>query len=155
MDLKRGQKQGRDERTQENYLTYAKIHSRWRVVFWRSFICLAFCPFFRPILNRNEVLQKVSSLVFVLFRGFFKPPSKQKTNTFIVLETITFTWRTNVLCASDKRFSAGNEHVQTSASLHTHSYTCSYQWLSNWTSLKTATHRYSHLRKWVVAITLS
>ena len=38
MELKKGQKQGRDERTQEDYWTSAKIHSRCPVVFLLSFI---------------------------------------------------------------------------------------------------------------------
>ena len=38
MDLKKGQKQGIDERTQEDYPTSAKIHSRCRIVFLHSFI---------------------------------------------------------------------------------------------------------------------
>ena len=47
MELKKVQKQGRDERTQEDYRTSAKIHSRCRVVFLRSFISTLFLYFFQ------------------------------------------------------------------------------------------------------------
>ena len=47
MELKKVQKQGRDERTQEDYPTSAKIHSRCRVVFLRSFISTLFLYFFQ------------------------------------------------------------------------------------------------------------
>ena len=47
MDLKKGQKQGRDERMQEDYSTSAKIHSGRRVVFLRSFISALFLSFFQ------------------------------------------------------------------------------------------------------------
>ena len=41
MEPKKVQKQARDERTQEDYPTSAKIHTRCRVVFWRLFeLCL-------------------------------------------------------------------------------------------------------------------
>ena len=42
MELKKVQKQGRDERTQEDYPTSAQIHTRCRVVFLRSFISALF-----------------------------------------------------------------------------------------------------------------
>ena len=52
MELKKVQKQGRDERTQEDYRTSAKIHSRCRVVFLRSFIStFCFCTFSAPSLT--------------------------------------------------------------------------------------------------------
>ena len=41
-ELKKVQKQGRGERTQEDYPTSAKIHSRCRVVFLRSFTSALF-----------------------------------------------------------------------------------------------------------------
>ena len=47
MELKKVQKQGRDERTQEDYPTSAKIHTRCRVVFLRSFISALFLYFFQ------------------------------------------------------------------------------------------------------------
>ena len=43
------QKHNRDERTQEDYPTSAKIHSRCRVVFLSSFISALFLYFFSPI----------------------------------------------------------------------------------------------------------
>ena len=46
-ELKKVQKQGRDERTQEDYPTSAKIHTRCRVVFLRSFISALFLCFFQ------------------------------------------------------------------------------------------------------------
>ena len=42
IELKKGRKQGRDEKTQEDYPTSAKIHSKYRVVFLRSFISAVF-----------------------------------------------------------------------------------------------------------------
>ena len=47
MELKKVQKQDRDERTQEDYPTSAKIHTRCRVVFLRSFISALLLNFFR------------------------------------------------------------------------------------------------------------
>ena len=47
MEVKKVQKQGRDERTQEDYRTSAKIHSRCRVVFLRSFSSTLFLYFFQ------------------------------------------------------------------------------------------------------------
>ena len=46
-ELKKVQKQGRDERTQEDYPTSAKIHTRCRGVFLRSFISALFLYFFQ------------------------------------------------------------------------------------------------------------
>ena len=47
MYLKKVQKQGRDEKTQKHYPTFAKIHSRCRVVFLRSFISTSFLYYFQ------------------------------------------------------------------------------------------------------------
>ena len=44
MTLKKGQKQGRNERTQEDYLTSAQLHSRCRVIFWVLSSLPSFCP---------------------------------------------------------------------------------------------------------------
>ena len=46
-ELKKVQKQGRDKRTQEDFPTSAKIHTRCRVVFLRSFISALFLYFFQ------------------------------------------------------------------------------------------------------------
>ena len=46
IELKKGQKQGRDETMQEDYRTSAKIHIRCQVVFLRSFISTLFLSFF-------------------------------------------------------------------------------------------------------------
>ena len=46
-ELKKVQKQGRDERTQEDYPTSAKIHTRCREVLLRSFISALFLYFFQ------------------------------------------------------------------------------------------------------------
>ena len=51
MALKNGQKQGRGERMQEDYPTFAVYFCSCRVVFLRSFISALFCPFFRAMLN--------------------------------------------------------------------------------------------------------
>ena len=46
--LKKGQKRGRDEKTQEDYPTSAVYFRRCRVVFLRSFISALFLYFFQP-----------------------------------------------------------------------------------------------------------
>ena len=46
MELKKVQKQGRDERMQEDYPTFAVYFCRCRVVFLRSFISALFLYFF-------------------------------------------------------------------------------------------------------------
>ena len=46
-NMKKGQKQGRDERKQEHYQTSESIHSRCPVVFLRSFISALFLSFFQ------------------------------------------------------------------------------------------------------------
>ena len=45
MELKKGQEQGRDGRTQEYYLISEKIHSKCWVVFLHSFISALFLSF--------------------------------------------------------------------------------------------------------------
>ena len=47
MELKKVQKQGRDERTQEDYPTSGVYFCRCRVVFLRSFISALFLYFFQ------------------------------------------------------------------------------------------------------------
>ena len=49
MELKNGQKQGRDERTQEDYRKSAKIRSRCLALFLHSFISALFLSFFSSI----------------------------------------------------------------------------------------------------------
>ena len=58
MELKKVQKQGRDEKTQEDYRTSAVYFCRCRVVFLRSFISALFLYFFSSIPTWNQVLQK-------------------------------------------------------------------------------------------------
>ena len=45
----KGQKQGRDERTQKDYRTFAKIHSRCPIVFCALSSLPCFCPFFSSV----------------------------------------------------------------------------------------------------------
>ena len=71
MELKKVQKQGRDESTQEDYPTTAKIHIRSRVTFLRSFISALFLYFFNSIPTWNQVLQKLFSPSFCSFFGGF------------------------------------------------------------------------------------
>ena len=60
MDLKKVQKQGRDERTQEGYPTSVKIHSICQVAYLCSFISALFLYFISgPSLLEMEVLQKL------------------------------------------------------------------------------------------------
>ena len=63
--VKKVQKQGRHERKQEDYPTSAVYFCRSRVVFLRSFISALSPPFFRPILNSDEVLEKLVFLVLI------------------------------------------------------------------------------------------
>ena len=93
-------------------------------------------------------LQKNFSQFFVLFQGFSKPPSKQKTNTFIVLETNTFVAGMNVFCTSDERFSARYEDIALKTCIQTSvPHTAKYQRLSSKTYFEMiATHRYSLLK---------
>ena len=76
MELKKVQKQGRDERMQEDYLTSAKKNTRCRVVFLRSFISALFLYFFQlhPYL-KSSFTETFFSLVSVLFSGVSKPTS--------------------------------------------------------------------------------
>ena len=75
MELKKVQKQGRDERTQEDYPTSAKIHSRGRVVFLRSFISALFLYFFQLHPYLKSSFTESFPLVSVLFSGVSKPIS--------------------------------------------------------------------------------
>ena len=75
MELKKVQKQGRDERTQEDYPTSAKIHTRCRVVFLRSFISALFLYFFRLHPYLKSSFTETFPLVSVLFLGVSKPIS--------------------------------------------------------------------------------
>ena len=74
MERKKVQKQGRDERTQEDYPTSAKIHSKCRVVFLHSSFLPCFYTFSGPFLLETK-FYKNFSLVSVLF-GVSKPTSK-------------------------------------------------------------------------------
>ena len=75
MELKKVQKQGRDERTQEDYPTSSKIHSRCRVVFLRPFISALFLYFFQLHPYLKSSFTETFSLVSVLFWGVSKPIS--------------------------------------------------------------------------------
>ena len=85
MDLKKGPKQGRDERMQEDYPTSAVCFCRRRVVLLHSLISALFLSFFKCILNWNEVLQKLFSLVRV-WRG------RQRTHLGRVNSQMKFHW---------------------------------------------------------------
>ena len=65
MELVKVQKQGRDERTQEYYPTSAKIHSRCRVVFLRSFISALFLYFFQLHPYLKSSFTETFSLVYL------------------------------------------------------------------------------------------
>ena len=54
MGLKKIQKQGRNERMQEDYLTSTKIHCRCRVVFLHSSSLPCFCTFSGPSLDNKN-----------------------------------------------------------------------------------------------------
>ena len=51
----KGQKQGRDEITQEDYWTFPKVHSRSLEVFLCFFFTAFFLSFFSSILKLNEI----------------------------------------------------------------------------------------------------
>ena len=69
MEPKKVQKQGRDERTQEDYPTSAKIHTRCRVVSLRSFISALFLYFLRLHPYLKFYRNFFPSFLF-FFRGF-------------------------------------------------------------------------------------
>ena len=66
MELKKAQKQGRDERTQEDYPTSAVYFCRCRVVFLRSFISSLFLCFFQLHPYLKSSFTEVFSLVYVV-----------------------------------------------------------------------------------------
>ena len=100
--LKKRQKQGRDERTQEHYPTSAKIHSRCRHSSCTLSSLPCFCPFSGPSLTKMKFYRNLPPQ-FVFFLGVSKQPSKQKTKVFIVLETNTFGTGNNTFGAVDER----------------------------------------------------
>ena len=124
MGLKKYKNKAEMERMQEDYPTSAKIHRRCWVVFLRSSSLPCFCTFSRPFLNWNEILQKLFSLVSVLFWGF----------------------QITLQIEDERIYCAGDEHIENERSnfRYTHTATCSYQRLSNTTYLEMiTTHRYS------------
>ena len=64
MELKKVQKQGRDERTQEDYPISGVYFCRCRVVFLRSFISALFLNFFQLNPYLKSSLTETFSLVF-------------------------------------------------------------------------------------------
>ena len=71
MELKKVQKQGRDERTQEDCPTSTKIHSRSRVVFLRSFISVLLLYLFQLLPYLKSSFKEIFPLFSVLFSGGF------------------------------------------------------------------------------------
>ena len=112
MELKKKvQKQGRDERTQEDYPTPAKIQRRCRVVFLHSFISALFLYFF------------FSSIPFLLEMKFYR--------NFLSLSFCSFLWgflnqlpkgRRTRFCARDEHCSAGDERVVNARSKFSHTH---------------------------------
>ena len=108
-----------------------------------------FCPFFRSILNWNEVLQKVFPSFLFFFGGFLNHLPNRRRTRLLCWRWTLFARGMNAFCSSDERFSAGDECVENARSnlsplpLHTHSYICSYQRLSNRNSFEITTHRCS------------
>ena len=98
MALKKGQKKGRDERTQVDYLTSVKIHSRCRVVFLRSFTSSLFVYFFQghPEMKFRETFSSV------FFRNFLNHlPNRRRTHLLCSRRTLSAQGK-NAFYASDK-----------------------------------------------------
>ena len=76
---------------------------------------LSFLPCFRTFsglsLTKREVLQKVSSLVLVLFKCFLNHLQKEDKGIYSA-ETNTFGAGDKCVCASEERFSAGDEYFE-------------------------------------------
>ena len=110
MELKKVQKQGRDERTQEYYPTSAKIHSRCRVVFLRSFISALFLYFFQLHPYLISSFTETFSLVSVLFSGFL--------NQFLIRKKRVIELETNPFHTEDERVENARSNL---SHTHTHS----------------------------------
>ena len=159
MELKKGQKQGRDERMQEEYLTSAKIHCRCthcRVVFLCSFASALFLSFFQVQPEQKWSFTETFSLVSVLFRGFLNHfPSRRRT--------LLLCWRWTLFAWERTRYALVTNSlktsIQNSAPPHTHTATyaatCTSDFQTELVSRLLLTG--THLRKQAVAtcITLS
>ena len=127
-------KQDRDERTQEDYTTSTKIHSRCtrRIVFLCSFISALFLYYLGPSLTEMGFDRNYFPS-FCAFSGFSKP---NKRRTRLLCWRRTFVGRgTNTFCTSDKCFSAGDKRVENVLSNFIDTHTTYLEMI--------VTHRYS------------
>ena len=156
MDIKKGKKQSRDERKQDDCPTSAKIHSRCRVVLLGFFISALFLSFFKSIPFEMKLYRNYFSQVSVLFRGFLNHLPNRKWTHWLRWKRTHFAWGTKAFCTSDEGFSAGGERVENAHSNFTHTQlhvaTSDFQTelILRWLLLRS-----THLRKRAVAITLS
>ena len=123
-------------------MTSAKIHSSRKVVFLRSFISALFLSFFQGHPQLKWSSRKILSLVFVLFQAFPNHLANRRWLQLLCCRLTPLAWWTNAFCASDKCFSAGDEHIENSHSnFSLLPHTANYQWPSNKTYFKMiATH---------------
>ena len=85
MELKKGRKRGREETTQEDYPTFAKIHSRCQVVFLHSFLSALFRPFFSSILKGSSIIISIFTSVQRVVFSETPPPSLKRTSKMYIL----------------------------------------------------------------------
>ena len=130
------QKQGRNERTQEDYPTTAKNTQQMSGSLAFFHLCLVSVHFSGPSLTKMKFYRNFS-LVSVPFRGFSNHLRNRRRTHLLCWRRTLLAQGKNEFCASDECFSAGNERVQTSPT-----HTASYQRLSNRTYLEMiATYR--------------
>ena len=110
MDLKKVQKQGRDERTQEDYPKSAVYFCRCRVVFLRSFISTLFLYFFQLHLYLKSSFTETFFPSFCSFFGGFKVTSKLKTNVLLCWRPARFALEMNTLVL--ETYGRGDDYSQ-------------------------------------------
>ena len=145
MELKKVQKQGRDERTQEDYPTPAKIRSRCRGVFFVLFhLCLVSVPFSAPSLLKIKFYRNFFPSFCSFFVGFLNQLLIRMTNVLLCGRRMHFGMETNTLVLETN---ALNTRVRTSAT-HTQLTTRDFQTdlESRWLLLTS-----THLRKRAVS----
>ena len=104
MGLRKGQKQGRDERTEDDYLTAAKIHSRCRVFFAFFHLPFLYILYSGPSVNEMKFYRNFFAQFLSFFRGFLNHlPKKRQTHLFCWRRTF-LAQGTNAFCASDECF---------------------------------------------------
>ena len=143
MGLKKVQKQGKDERTQEDYQTSAKVHSRCTLVFFIIPLCFVSVLSSGSSLTEMKFSKKIS-LVSVFFGGFLNHLSKRRITHLLSWSQTLLAWGANTLWASDKHFITGDEQIEKECSNFSHTHRASYQrLLTKIYDQMIATHRHS------------